>query len=241
MSRQLTLLGTIHSDPQGMRRLYRAIREINPETITFEWDTESYGGFLPLVRELWSEQLAKRFGFCAQQREELEEILKAYGYEWKIAKGLELVNEFKIHYIDENREEDPGGFVVIPDTAQKPEVIRQYQQLFSTFYSRLREITSPTEREVIAIACAQVLFDPAERETILNYQYNHSLDEAKVIVLPENISRDQTMKQRIREIWKNTEGDLLHVGGLYHTHGQYHNLYERLKDLQPQRRKLNEF
>ncbi len=241
MSRQLTLLGTIHSDNQGMRRLYRAIREINPETITWELDKDSVGGFLPLVRDLWAEQLTKRFRFYAQQREELKEIFKEHGYEWKIAKGLELTQEFKIHYIDESAEQDGGGLVRLSDTKQKPELVRQYQQLFSTFYSKLKEISSPTEREVIAIACSQVCFDPTERETIGNYQYDHSMEEANIIILPENILRERTMEQRIREIWDGSEGDLLHVSGLYHTHGPHHNLYERLTDLQPQRKKLNEF
>jgi len=49
------------------------------------------------------------------------------------------------------------------------------------------------------------------------------------------------MEERIRDLWGKTPGDLLHVGGIFHTQAPYHNLYERLRDLHPVRRKLNEF
>ena len=57
----------------------------------------------------------------------------------------------------------------------------------------------------------------------------------------DNIKRDEVMESEIRGIWNSGIGDLMHTGGNIHIFGNYPNLYERLKELNPARYRLNEF
>jgi len=97
------------------------------------------------------------------------------------------------------------------------------------------------EREIIALYAALVFFDLGQRREIIDYQYDHHLNTVKTEPSSALLQRDQAMEERIRDLWGKTPGDLLHVGGIFHTQAPYHNLYERLRDLHPVRRKLNEF
>jgi len=50
--------------------------------------------------------------------------------------------------------------------------------------------------------------------------------------------RDEFAESKIREAFSATKQSMVYIGGAAHIFGQYHNLYDRLKDLNPTRMKL---
>ncbi|MBS3168997.1 hypothetical protein J4210_00805 [Candidatus Woesearchaeota archaeon] len=90
MPRQLTLLGTIHTDPGGMKRLYRAIESLHPKTITFELERGLDGvhGFSAKRRDFLGKRIQEILNLEEERESEFKGFLREYGYESKIALGL---------------------------------------------------------------------------------------------------------------------------------------------------------
>lgn len=243
MPRQLTLLGTIHSDPLGMKRLYRAVTSLRPTITTFELektDIQKIVGFETTYRSELVEWMEVTFNILPEQKKEFETFLRNYGFESKIAFGWELLGNI-VRKIDDETAERDGSLIILSKQKSTPTFIKEYQDLVGIIYNKLSYIKEVSEREVIAICGAYVFFDLTQQQEIVNYQYETGLQGIKFGIMPSTIQRDRTMEERIRAAWEETDGDLLHVGGLFHIYGPYDNLYTRLQDLQPIRRKLNEF
>lgn len=224
-----------------MKRLYRATTTTQRNTVTtFELEDGRISCFAAEHRDFLADWLKDLFDLEPEQKEEFKDLLRNYGYESKIAFGLQLLG-YKAHPIDDATAERDGALIILTGKKQKPEYMQEYHQLVGILYQQLGFIEDPGEREVIAICGAYVFFEPEKRQEIADYQYNRGLEDIKVKTMPSTIQRDQTMEGRIRRIWNETDADLIHVGGLFHIYGPYQNLYDRLQDLNPIRRKLNEF
>lgn len=79
-----------------------------------------------------------------------------------------------------------------------------------------------------------------QKETDISYDDN-SVDDFTAQELQKLlIERDEFTETRIREVFRFTVEDMVYVGGADHIFGNYHNLYERLKDLNPVRKKLRD-
>lgn len=254
--RQLTLLGIIHTDPEGMRRLYRAVTSLQPAAMTFELQEGFVYGFPPDKREQLVGWATTLLSLEEEQSEELEGLLKNYGYEWKVANGLEILQKkiYEIEFLEDNpsiksnisrKSSAEGENLVI--FSEKEDMLKEeteYYRLIRAIYPLFGFLSNPEEQEVVAICSAYVFFTPEDRQKIINCQYDKGPSRYTVQPRSSLLLRDQKMEERIREIWTNEDGDLLHVGGLSHVYGNYennYNLYERLQDLNPVRRKLNEF
>ncbi len=104
-----------------------------------------------------------------------------------------------------------------------------------------REVRLNRMREFAEYA-ALTFFSVRERSLIVedNY-YRYDPMNSRDDLTERVVQRDEHMARRIRDVWETTEGGVLHVGGAYHMFGDYHNLFERLRDLKPTRYNLCEF
>jgi hypothetical protein len=82
-------------------------------------------------------------------------------------------------------------------------------------------------------------FSEENMNKIIDYEYNNL--PAKYNGSTKSEERDVVMSERLRELRQNNEGNGMHIGGVSHMFGNYHNLYERLADLSPTRYRLSEF
>lgn len=224
-----------------MKRLWRVVREVPKETtLTFELEEGKFSCFNPAYTQSLAEQIQNQFGIEEEQKEEVKKILRNYGYESKISFILQLLG-YNTHHIDDASAEHDGSLSIISEGKRRPRYMQEYHQLVWIIHQGLKDIKDPGEREVIAICAAYIFFDPKQYQKIVDYQYNKGLKGIDIKVSSSTIQRDQTMEERIRKIWNESDVDLLHVGGMFHLYGPYHNLNNRLQDLNPIRRKLNEF
>ncbi len=249
--RQLTLLGIIHTDPDGMKRLYRAVTSLQPATTTFELQDGRVPGLSPDKLKHLTDWASVLLSLEEEQSEELGELLKNYGYEWKIAQELKTLKQ-RVHFIDpviDNIDKEPAPdkryLILSSESKEIAKKEMEYYQLIEAIHPLFSFLLNHHEQEIVAVCSAYVFFSMEEREKIINHQYDKGPDRYYIKPPPSLLQRDQKMEEHIREIWKTTEGNLLHVSGLSHIYGQYqeqqHNLYGRLQDLKPVRRKLNEF
>lgn len=80
----------------------------------------------------------------------------------------------------------------------------------------------------------------------MKYSYEEPIRFLDENVRREAETREIGMEQKIRKLWRQSSrggrgGDFMHFGGVMHIFGEYHNLFERLKDFNPERYRLNEF
>ncbi len=246
MTKKLILVGVIHTDPFGMKRLHSAISKTKPSDITFELTTEDPTPFLKedLV-DIIAEWLCLETNLNDRSyAKTVKHFLRQDGYEAKLALALEA--KYHIHRVDAALGPDHGVEMMISNLNHddQPTFVKEQETIINYFFQKLHREMKLSKGMAVVLAeyLSYTFLSKKELERHVEYRYTEGFQ--KIAMLPVGkitLQRDQTIEQRIREIWRNTEGDLLHVGGLYHTHGQYHNLYERLADLQPQRKKLNEF
>ncbi len=246
MTKKLILVGVLHTDPLGMKRLLSAISKTKPSDITFELTAEDPTPFLKEdFVDIIAEWLCLETNLNDQSyRKTVKHFLRQDGYEAKLALALEV--KYHIHRVDAAFGPDHGAEMMISnlDQSGQPTFVREQETIINYFFKKLHEEMKVSKGMAVVLAeyLSYTFLSKKELERHVEYRYTEGFQKIATLPVGEiTLQRDQTMEQRIREIWRNTEGDLLHVGGLYHTHGQYHNLYERLRDLQPQRRKLNEF
>ena len=78
--------------------------------------------------------------------------------------------------------------------------------------------------------------NPQQLEQQIEKNYDsRKLDFSQIIVAPW-IQRDQIAESIIRQL----SGKVVHIGGAGHILGSYYNLYQRLRDLNPERIMLNQ-
>lgn len=247
MPKKLTILGVLHTDPFGMKRLYSAISKIKPSDITFELTNEDPAPFLKedLV-DIIAEWLCLETNLDdPSYAKTVKYFLRQDGYEAKLALALEPSQKYRIHRIDAALGPDHGTEISFSDLDRnEPVFVKEQNAIIDYFFQKLnREMKlSRGMATVLAEYLSYSLLSARELEKHTEYRYTEGFQ--KIAILPPGeitLQRDRTMEQRIRKIWEKSSGDVLHVGGLYHTQGEYHNLYERLRDLNPERKKLNEF
>ncbi len=247
MTRKLTILGVLHTDPFGMKRPHSAINKIQPREITFELSAEDPAPFFKedLV-DIIAEWLCLETNLDDQSyAKTVKHFLRQDGYEAKLALALEASKKYQIHRIDAPLGPDHGTEIDLSELDRsEPTFVKEQETIVNYFFQKLNTEMrlSRGMATVLAEYLSYTFLSAKELEKHTEYRYTERFQ--KIAILPPGeitLQRDQTMEQRIRKIWRDTDGDLLHVGGLYHTHGRYHNLYERLRDLHPQRMKLNEF
>ncbi len=230
-----------------MKQLYSAISKTKPSDITFEITAEDPAPFLredfvDIIAEWVCLEMGLKDQFYSKA---VKYFLRQEGYEAKLALALEASEKYNIHRIDAPLGADHGTEISFSDLERsEPAFVKEQAEIIGYFFQKLNAEMKLSKGMAVVLAeyLSYTFLSKKDLERHVEYRYQEGFQ--KIARLPAGditIQRDQTMEQKIREIWESCEGDLLHVSGLYHTHGEYQNLYERLEDLHPQRRKLNEF
>ncbi len=104
---QLILLGIIHTDPQGRPRLDQALRQYDPQNVTFELLNRTYFRFSREERRKLSHLIFEctHVPSYPTQRRLLEKLLGGYGYEERTATRLERSKKRRIYRIDPETED----------------------------------------------------------------------------------------------------------------------------------------
>ena len=240
MDKKLTLVGIVHTDPNGEIRLVRAVDKLKPKYLTVEADENcvplSRGFVEDIVSFLGNDDTLKLHEF---QLKTLKNDLHNYGFETKVASNYKKTGTPKVLLIDENVPQTKKYQTSKNKTSDIPNVVREHNELAYSTYQYLSQIkglqnkrTTAFISHYLAISC----FNEQEREVIINHKYNEPINN----ISPTSEQRDEIMGSKIRNLWNETDGDIMHVGGIEHLFGNYNNLYEILKDINPTRYKLNE-
>jgi hypothetical protein len=235
--RQLTLIGTVHRDPQGHQHLFSLLEQLQPQLITLEMSPYALQyrlmrgrpQFLRLQRIL--ERLARETGRSLQQLQSHQAVRDIYKllklpYEYQAAKAfadhagipLELIDDSEISSLKLKRVE--SGLITF----------RNLKILTS-----LPGTEQPPQPESYATAQNLLLGNPSATACLAFLQQRRG-DEG---VGP----RDRVMAARIRQRKEQiAERPLVHIGGWVHLleDPRGETLFSRLADLSPGRRLLVE-
>ena len=234
------------------------ICDINPNTMTVELIPGDFrkvykSGVIKRLMDFASEKLgsAKLPPLTFDVQVMAADYLNAYGFEGRVVQFAQDAGWPRTFEIDKD----------FPEVSEEPQDQSCLDDLLESYTDFYREclllqikihgyLTAETlyfpalpknsmTREIVR-CLASGLQDETTRRRIDEYMYQIRGNE-RVTALSK--LRDEHMAGEIENIWNSTEGDVMHVGGMSHIFGNYHNLYERLKarGLNPVRRKLREF
>lgn len=223
---KLYLVGTHHLDLKGPERLEKFLGFVRPDNIGLESTIESFDrrmvdhnrlSFEKILLKLF---LKNRYG--AEGSEKVIKFLDMLGYEMWVPS----------QYIISN----PGVSLIHCDEYKKEEIRPFLKDVFGDFVNESNEITIDFMNKI-----AEYDIEEVQRKT--DDQYNdNSIDSLKnpLFFKLAFIDRDEKAEPKIREANSKSSNTMVYIGGDTHIFGNYHNLYERLKDLSPIRIKLNE-
>ncbi len=240
----LYLIGTIHIDTKGPGRLEKFLNHVRPDTIGIELPE---GAIPPNITPeqvkqrktmvdsfAHSIELAMMFKTHPKIIQRIGEVIRAYGYE----------GATPIKYIN-NSQNDTRLLCLDYRT----------KSLEQEMQKRMKEMANVTEKITS--------FSPEKIAPLIEFaeKYEQFIDEMYTDITPisdltrkfeiengngaeflNNVTRDRDeyTAAKIREVLPTAKHTMVYIGGLDHLFGTYHNLYERLRDLNPVRLKLNE-
>ena len=141
MTKKLTILGVLHTDPFGMKRLHSAISKTKPSNITFELTAEDPTPFLKedLV-DIIAEWLCLETNLDDQSYvKTVKHFLRQDGYEAKLALALEASQKYHIHRIDAALGPDHGAEMMISnlDPSDQPTFVKEQEAIVNYFFQKL--------------------------------------------------------------------------------------------------------
>jgi hypothetical protein len=226
---RLTLIGTIHRDPQGLVRLVQALKSLNPHVITLEFSTYGLRYRLKKKRSLnhcLLRGLHEIHGIDGLRLGALKELLRTTGI-GGIRAQLALPFEYK-------------GASFYSQLWGIPLYCVDISSFSRQLLAKVDELLSPKNlKKVIA-------FETAPLEETVTREYK----QAETLLLNERQSpwrhlipadvvgekRERIMASRIRRIAAHYAGrHIVHIGGWQYLAAQPGTLFSLLEDLTPKR------
>ena len=243
MTRKLTLVGVLHSDPEGESRLVRAINQLSPECLTIDITEKSVGVFPePLIDDIVSSLRGDQILRLDEGKvDRLKSELRSYGFLRRVADKYQSSPSPKLFMIGEDAPDIDKPYLYVPDT-DIPAIIKEYHKFIFLIYKHLTSSKNfPRELVTTQVAAiiARTFYSDMGRSFIFDYEYRSPMQDKTLV--QERLDEVITAA-KIMTVWNEHGGDVMHVSGLYPVFGQHSkNLYEQLKDLNPMRYRLNEF
>lgn len=225
----LTLLGTVHRDPQGLARLTKDLAMLKPEVITLEFS---------------------RYGFTYRRRK--KKILTE-----KLLKGLQEIRQTETLRIAELkgllRSSGIGGVAALIDLPFEYKGARFYSRRHGLplylldlsapsrrFLSQIDELLSPENLQKV------MEFEAASRRETIAKEYKHAENllckgrqPSWLQLIPTDEDwqkRERSMAERIRKIVAKHQGHhIVHISGWQHLLSGKGTLFSLLEDLTQQR------
>jgi hypothetical protein len=226
---RLTLIGTIHRDPQGLVRLVQALKSLNPHVITLEFSTYGLRYRLKKKRSLDHRLLRglhEMHGIDGLRLGALKELLRTTGI-GGIRALLALPFEYKGASFYSQRCDIPLYCVDISSLSRQ--LLAKVDELLSP--ENLKKVfafeTAPLEETV------QREYKQAETLLLNGRQspWRHLIPADAV-----GEKRERIMASRIRRIAAHYAGrHIVHIGGWQHLAAQPGTLFSLLEDLTPKR------
>lgn len=226
---KLTLLGTVHRDPQGLTKLVNDLARFKPHIITLEFS---------------------KYGLTYRRRR--KKILAE-----KLLQGLKTIRETETLRIAELkdllRSTGIGGIAALLDMPFEYKGARFYSQRYGLslhcldssshsrrFLNHVEELISPDNLKKV-IECESTPL----RETVMreykhaeNLLYNGTQSPWRQLINPDEDleRREYIMADRIRKIAAKYSGCMIvHVGGWQHLLAEEGTLFNLLEELEPKR------
>lgn len=224
---KLYLVGTHHLDFKGPERLEKFLGFVRPDTIGLEPMVENYHRRIQDHDQIKSQKLLLRFmlkdQYGSEATENIVKYLDVLGYElWVPTKFSGENSGVTLVHCDEYREEDMKAIT---------------QEVFEDRVNEAQEVTTDYIDEI-----AKSDFAELQRKIDASYQDNSvaELQKDPASFKTSILDRDEKSEQKIRQAFSGTNYIMVYIGGTMHFFGDYGNLYERLKDLNPTRIRLPE-
>lgn len=253
-NKNLYLIGTVHTDLEGPRRLEGLLKDISPDIIALEFhkDRESLieqrKSITPEEEEKETDNVLREIGLSLtpkQRKVMLEggrDICSVMGYEFHVSKAYTSENpKSRLEYIDisifENGvQEFKGGYimamkVMLAATAQKPELRKSFLKMLSkgkkAFLKQSIERANMFYKDTERIEeLAELMRCPETFETMKEQMPANAVQALKQICNPQ---RDEAMANRVNKLYNGSSHRLVILTGLLHAPG----LKSRILDLDP--------
>ena len=224
---QLYLVGTHHLDLKGPERLEKFLGFVRPDSIGLESTVENYHRRIQDHDQLKGQKLMLRLILKDQYGPEAAENVVKYldmlGYElWVPSKFSGENGGVRLVHCDEYKKEDMKAMT---------------QEVFGDRVNEAQEVTTDFIDDI-----TKMDFVDYQRRVDASYQDNTVAELQKVPASFKALilDRDERAEPKIRQAFSGANHTMVYVGGTMHFFGDYTNLYERLKDLNPTRIRLPE-
>jgi len=211
--RELYLIGTIHMDLHGPERLEKIFHFLNPDIVAIEFNNDSVD-----TVEGNEDTMA-----CPEM---LDSIVTAFGEIFPGARPETVREVLKKSHFEYYTSRDfcnsRGLTFYCADNGGVKELVEEYMNpeshLHESFAEKLRMNLAELKNKVTAL-------------------YENGNNCLSSDMLDDVLARDEFTESILRQL----DGRVVYVGGMVHIYGKYpenHNLYERLKNLNPTRMRL---
>jgi hypothetical protein len=220
---KIHLIGTVHSDLEGERRLEKALKEEEPEIVTLEAG-EGFLDYLAQAEEK-NERLFRRMQIkgCDQGHiENVRKLISAYGFEYRSCKNYCEERGIPLHLIDDGKIYPwMSNFLNGKKTIKIPK----------------RNILEKTRKDNDSwYKVFQAIFEGKLSGGGVSKVYSNGLISYKVLG-----ERDQFMAGRVRNLASKCDGKIVHVGGAFHLLNSNITLYSRIQEYNPSRTALGAY
>ena len=217
----LYLLGTIHNDIKGPERLRKFLDFTKPMSIAIEIDEERAKRIVECynesIRELKEYELILKYLKGKETFHKISEYIYMKGYEISFSEHFARNNpKTSLLYLDDFTEE-------------------QVSELIGEIFEDKVEYSIEDILKLTSAECQKDVDTSYDDNSIKKFR-----KQKPEIFEQLMIERDTRIELRIREVFQSANQDLVYIGGNFHFFAGYHNLYERLRDLDPIRVKLRD-
>ena len=226
---RLTLLGTIHRDPQGLMRIMQALKGLNPHVITLEFSTYGLRYRLKKKRSLnhcLLRGLYALHGTDGLHLGVLRKLLKTTGIG-----GIRALLDLPFEYKGASFYSHRGNILLYC-----VDISSYSRQLLAT----VDELLLPENlKKVIAFETASLQATVArEYKQAESLLFNEGQSPGRRLIPTDKVGekRERIMASRIRKIAAHYGGHhIVHIGGWQHLAAQPGTLFSLLEDLTPKR------
>jgi len=220
--KQLHMVGTSHEDFKGPERLEKFLRSVRPDYIGLESTVEGFDKEISCHNEMSSERSTYTI--------KLSEVFGAKGAENMMIYMIMLGYESWVpsNYANENK-----GVTIVPCDIYRAEDIHDQAQKVLGANNAFKSKDKLFDLVKGELDDIQEILDS-------NYLDNSLSDIQEYPELFKRLcqDRDEVAEKKIRETFEATNHSMAYIGGAGHIFGEYHNLFDRLKDLNPTRMRL---